>query len=143
MDRLFWYRFSADAVLLLHVAIVCFVILGPVLIVAGNMRGWRWVNALSFRATHAAAILVVIAESWVGIACPLTILEMRLRERAGFAVYDGSFIEYWLQRFLYYDFPAWAFTVSYSLFGLLVLAVWWRFPPDPWQTGKKIRHHWR
>jgi hypothetical protein len=125
------YRILADAVLLLHAAIVGFVILGPVCVVAGNLRGWRWVNAFSFRAAHAGALAVVIAESWIGIACPLTTLEMRLRESAGAASHAGGFIEYWLQRLLFYDFPAWAFTLAYSLFGLIVLAVWWRFPPAP------------
>ncbi len=129
MDRLMWYRLMADVVLLLHAALVFFVILGPVLVVAGNRRGWRWVNAWPFRAAHAAAILIVVAESWIGIVCPLTTLEMSLREAAGIATHGEGFIEYWLQRFLFYDFPAWVFTLAYSLFALLVLAVWWRFPP--------------
>jgi hypothetical protein len=129
MDTVFWYRLAADAVLVLHAAIVCIVVLGPVLIVAGNLRGWQWVNARSFRVAHAAAILTVVAESWIGIVCPLTTLEMWLRTQAGAGVYTGGFIEYWVQRILYHDFPAWVFTLAYSLFGLLVLAVWWRFPP--------------
>lgn len=129
MDTVFWYRLAAHAVLLLHAAMVCFVVLGPVLIVAGNLRGWQWVNARSFRLAHAAVILTVIAEAWIGIVCPLTTLEMWLRVRAGAVVYTGGFVEYWLQRILYHDFPAWVFTLAYSLFGLLVLAVWWRFPP--------------
>lgn len=131
MSEALWYRFGADAVLLLHAGIVCFVILGPILVVAGNLRGWRWVNAFSFRAAHAGAIAIVIAESWFGIACPLTLLELRLREGAGTAVYAGGFIEHWLQRVLFYDFPGWAFTFAYSLFGVVVLAVWRRFPPEP------------
>jgi hypothetical protein len=44
-------------------------------------------------------------------------------------VYPGGFVEYWLPRILYHDLPAWVFTLAYSLFGLLVLAIWWRFPP--------------
>ncbi|MGV3742345.1 MAG: DUF2784 domain-containing protein [Burkholderiaceae bacterium] len=132
MDYMFWYRTAADAVLLLHAALVCFVVLGPVFIMAGNLRRWHWVNAFGFRAAHAAAILVVIAQAWAGVACPLTVFEAWLRRQAGLAVYSGGFVEYWLQRFLYYDFPAWAFTLAYSVFGLLVLAVWWRFPPEPY-----------
>lgn len=137
MSGLLLFRFLADAVLLLHAALVAFVILGPILIVVGNLRGWHWVNAFSFRAAHAGAIGVVIAESWIGIACPLTILEMRLRQWAGETSYSGGFIEYWLQRMLYYDFPAWTFTLAYSLFGLIVLAVWWRFPPEARHIKKR------
>ena len=122
----------ADVVLVLHVAIVVFVVGGPVLIVLGNVfkRPWHWVNAWWFRLTHLAAIAVVVAESWFGITCPLTTLEAWLRVRAGAPVHGGNgFIEHWLQRLLYYDAPAWVFTLGYTLFGLLVVLAWWRFPP--------------
>jgi len=62
------YQLLADMVLVLHVAIVAFVVIGLVLIVAGNLRGWRWVNALWFRLAHLAAIAIVVAESWIGMA---------------------------------------------------------------------------
>lgn len=132
------YGVLADVVLVLHLALVCFVVLGPVLVVVGNLRGWRWANAFSFRVAHAAAILFVIAEAWIGIACPLTTVEVWLRREAGLAAYSGGFIEYWLQRFLYYDFPAWVFTLAYSIFGLVVLAVWWCFPPESRTADEKV-----
>jgi hypothetical protein len=124
------YRILADAVLALHVAFVAFVVAGLLLIVAGNLLAWRWVNAWWFRVLHLAAIVTVAAESWVGIVCPLTSFETWLRAHAHEAVYGGSFIEYWLQRILYYDAPAWMFTVAYTLFGTVVAATWWRFPPQ-------------
>lgn len=122
-------QWLADGVLLLHVAIVVFVIGGLVLVVAGNLRGWPWVNSLWFRLAHLAAIGIVVAEAWFGIVCPLTTLEMHLRRQAGGTGYAGSFIEHWLQRLLYYDAPGWVFTLAYSLFGLAVVAAWWYFPP--------------
>ena len=123
------YQFLADAVLTLHAAIVAFVVGGLLLIVVGNLRAWRWVNALWFRLAHLGAIAFVVAEAWFGYVCPLTTLEMWLRAQAGAATYGGSFIEHWLQRLLYYDAPPWVFTLAYSLFGLLVVATWWYFPP--------------
>ena len=123
------YQALADAVLTLHVGIVVFVIGGLVLIVVGNLRSWRWVNGIAFRLAHLAAIAVVAAEAWLGVACPLTTLEMWLRTKARVATYDGSFLEHWLRRVLYYDAPAWVFTLAYSLFALAVAAAWWRFPP--------------
>lgn len=129
MERAEQYLLLADAVLALHVGIVLFVVAGLVLVVAGNLRGWPWVNHLWFRLAHLGAIGVVVAESWIGITCPLTTLEMSLRARAGASTYGGGFVEYWLQRVLYYDAPAWVFTLGYSLFGLLVAASWWYFPP--------------
>lgn len=123
------YQLFADVVLALHVAIVVFVVFGLVLIVAGNLRGWRWVNALWFRLAHLAAIAVVVAESWIGMVCPLTTLELWLRSQSQGAVYEGSFIGHWLQRVLYYDAPPWVFTLGYTVFGMIVVATWWRYPP--------------
>ena len=129
------YQMFADVVLLLHFAIVLFVVGGLVLIIVGNMRGWHWVNALSSRLAHLGAIGIVVAESWFGITCPLTTLEIWLRSIAGEAVYSVSFIEHWLQRLIFYDAPPWAFVLGYSLFGLLVLVIWCYFPP-----GSKSRY---
>ncbi|HEY0886469.1 MAG TPA: DUF2784 domain-containing protein [Ramlibacter sp.] len=123
------YRFLADAVLTLHVAIVVFVVGGLVAVLAGNWRGWGWVNGFWFRVGHLAAIGIVVAEAWAGAVCPLTTLETWLRVRAGGGAYGGSFIEHWLQRLLYYEAPPWVFVAAYTAFGLAVLATWWMFPP--------------
>jgi polyferredoxin len=123
------YQILADGVLSLHVAIVVFVVGGLVFIIAGNLRAWHGANALWFRAAHLTAIAIVAAEAWFGAICPLTTLEMWLRSKARATTYTGSFIEYWLQRILYYEAPSWVFALGYSLFGLVVLATWWYFPP--------------
>ena len=84
---------------------------------------------LEILAAHLAAIGVVVVQSMLGRLCPLTVLESWLREQAGGAAYDRSFVEHWVQRVLFHEAPFWVFTVAYSVFGLLVLAAWWRFPP--------------
>jgi hypothetical protein len=119
----------ADAVLVVHVAIAAFVVVGLVLVIAGNVLGWAFVNRLAFRIAHAAAIAIVVAEAWLGVPCPLTTLEMALRAQGGAATYGGGFVEHWLQRLLYWDAPAWVFVVLYTVFALLVAATWWYFPP--------------
>ena len=123
------YQLFADAVLALHFTLVAFVVSGLVLILVGNLRGWRWVNGWWFRIAHLAAIGVVVAQAWLGATCPLTTLEMWLRAQAGLGTYRESFIAHWLQRLIYYEAPLWVFTSVYTLFGLLVAAMWWRFPP--------------
>jgi hypothetical protein len=118
----------ADAVLVAHVALMGFVVLGLPLIVVGNLRRWRWVNSPWLRVAHLATIAVVAGEAWAGRACPLTTLEMALRGRASGSTYEGSFVEHWLQALLFWQAPAWVFTSAYTLFGLAVLATWWLWP---------------
>jgi hypothetical protein len=125
----------ADAVLVVHMGVATFVVFGLVLIVVGNRLGIRWVNRLWFRIAHLASILFVVAESWFGITCPLTTLESWLRVQAGEQAYSQSFIEYWVQRGLFYDAPTWVFTVAYTLFAVAVAAAWWRYPP----LNRKLR----
>ena len=126
------YRQLADAVLALHFAVVTFVVGGLVLIIIGNFAHWRWVNALWFRLAHLAAIAVVAAEAWLGIACPLTTLEWWLRVKAGATTglaYSESFVGYWLHRLLFYSAPPWVFVLAYSVFALMVVVAWFCFPP--------------
>ncbi len=123
------YQILADMVLTVHVAIVVFVVGGLVIIVAGNLRGWLWVNNLWFRLAHLVAIAIVVLQAWLGVLCPLTTLEMWLRSKAGDVGYSGSFVQHWLQELLYYEAPAWVFILIYSLFGLLVVLTWWYCPP--------------
>jgi hypothetical protein len=123
------FQLLADMVLTLHVGIVAFAVGGLLLVIVGNLRHWSWVNFLWLRMAHLLAIAIVVFEAWFGITCPLTTLEMHLRTKAGAAGYQGGFIEHWLAQLLYFDAPLWVFTLAYSLFGLAVLAAWWRFPP--------------
>jgi len=123
------YQLLADIVLATHLSVVLFVIGGLVAIFVGNLHRWRFVNSWWFRGAHLAAIAVVVAQAWLGIVCPLTTLESWLRVKAGGTAYETSFIEHWVTRFLYYDAPAWVFTAAYTVFGLAVVAAWWRFPP--------------
>jgi hypothetical protein len=123
------YRFLADLVLVIHVGVVVFVVGGLLVVLVGNARRWRWVNHWWFRLAHLVAIGVVAAQAWLGQLCPLTTLESWLRVQAGGAAYRQSFIEYWLQRLIYFEAPLWVFAVAYSGFALLVVLAWWRFPP--------------
>lgn len=125
----------ADAVLLLHVLFVAFVVLGLLAIYLGGILGWRWVRHRRFRLVHLGAIGYVVVQAWLGAVCPLTTLEMALRAEAGSATYAGSFIQHWLQRLLYYTAPEWVFVAVYTLFGSLVLASWWVVQPVARQRG--------
>lgn len=123
------YQLLADAVLVVHAGVVVFVVGGLVVVVAGNWLRWRWVNRLWFRLAHLAAIAIVVLQAWLGQYCPLTSLESWFRVKAGAPAYQQSFIGHWLQRLIYYDAPFWVFTLAYTVFAVLVLLAWWRYPP--------------
>lgn len=123
------YILAADALLIIHALFVAFVVLGLVAIYLGYFLSWRWVRNFWFRILHLAAIGFVVLEAWLGVVCPLTIWEMQLREQAGQATYEGSFIQHWLHSLLFYEAPGWVFLLIYSLFGGLVLVSWFIVKP--------------
>jgi len=118
------YLLAADAVLLMHVLFVAFVVVGLLLVLAGRLLSWQWVRNWWFRVIHLGAIGVVVLQAWLGVICPLTRLEMYLRDRAGDTTYAGSFVSHWLEAILYYRAPAWVFAVVYTLFAILVAMSW-------------------
>jgi Protein of Unknown function (DUF2784) len=115
----------ADIVLIVHFAFVLFVVGGLGLIWIGTAAGWEWVRGFWFRVAHLAAIVFVAGEALLGIWCPLTIWEARLRGTDA----EKSFVATWVHRVLFYDFPEWVFTISYVLFALVVAATWWWIRP--------------
>ncbi|HET6604993.1 MAG TPA: DUF2784 domain-containing protein [Xanthomonadaceae bacterium] len=131
----------AEALVVLHVGIVAFVVLGEFAFLAGGAFGWRWVRRFWLRLAHLGLMLFVAVQAWLGALCPLTEWEQALRRHAGDAGYQGGFIEDVLARWLYIEAPAWAFVAAYSGFALLVLATWFFVPPqrggNPATAGKR------
>ena len=138
MEKNFFYQLFADFILILHVLIVLFVVVGLILIIVGNVRKWGWVNRWWFRLLHLATILFVVLEAWLGVVCPLTTLEMWLRDKAGESTYQGSFIEHWSQQLLYWDFPGWVFLMLYTCFAVLVILTWIIYPPQ--RKNKRVKN---
>jgi hypothetical protein len=134
MDSSSAYMLAADAVLLVHALFVVFVLLSLVAIFAGSALRWGWVRNPWFRLIHLIAVAVVVIQSWLAVICPLTTLEMIFRNRAGDAVYPGSFIGHWLERLLYYEAPSWVFVMCYTAFGTLVLVSWFWVRPRSFQS---------
>ena len=85
------YRALADLVLVVHLAIVVFVVLGGLLVLRWPRAAWLHVPA---------AIWGVLIE-YTGWICPLTPLENSFRARGGEAGYSGGFIEHYIQPLLY------------------------------------------
>ncbi len=119
----------ADAILALHVGVVAFVVLGQAAILLGAWQRWNWVRGFRFRLAHVATMLFVAMQAWLGVLCPLTVWEQRLRAVAGQASYGESFIEHWLSRLIFFEAPWWIFVAAYTAFAALVLASWWWIAP--------------
>lgn len=85
------HRIAADAVLLLHLAFIVFVLLGGLLALR-----WRWMPWL-----HLPAVAWGIHVELSGGACPLTPLENGLRRAAGEAGYAGGFVEHYVVALIY------------------------------------------
>ena len=128
-----FYLLAADAILFVHVLIAAYIVFGLILIFIGKALSWGWIANPWFRLSHLLAIGIVVIESWFGVICPFTTLEMYLRSQAGDAVYAGSFISHWLEQILYYQAPAWMFIVAYTLFAAVVLASWYFIRPRPFK----------
>ena len=79
-----WYGLAADAVVLLHLSFVLFV-------VGGGFLSWRW-RWLAW--IHAPSAIWGVAIEFGGWICPLTPLENHLRRRSGEAAYVGDFVEH-------------------------------------------------
>ena len=118
----------ADAILVAHVGIVAFVVMGAVAIFVGRTR-WRWVRGFRWRLVHVLLMAFIALQAWLGALCPLTVWEQALRRSAGQATYGESFIEHWLSRLIFFDAPWWSFVAAYSAFAALVIAAWFVVPP--------------
>jgi hypothetical protein len=122
-------RGLADALVVVHFAYVSFVVFGFLAILIGLLLRKRWARNFWLRVVHLAMIGIVAVQAVLGIACPLTVWEFQLRDAAGEQGYRGGFIEHWVHRLMYYDFPLWVFTALYVGFGLAVLAAFVFAPP--------------
>jgi hypothetical protein len=121
--------YLADIIALIHLGYVVFVMLGFVLIVVGIIVRWRWIRTPWFRIMHLAAIIAVAIEAIVGVHCPLTMLEFRLRYPTGPFQERGSFIGSLIDSILFHEAPGWVFTAVYGGFAVAVLITFIMAPP--------------
>lgn len=87
---MFW-RIAADALVLLHLGFILFVLLGGLLLL-------RWPRLLCL---HLPAVAWGIVVECLHLGCPLTPWENNLRRMAGQAGYEGGFIEHYLIPLIY------------------------------------------
>jgi len=114
------FRGAADLVLVVHMAFVLFVVLGGLLALRWPRVAW----------VHVPIALYGAAIEFIGFICPLTPLEVSLRQRGGEAGYEGGFIEHYVTATIY---PTGLTREVQLVLGTAVLVlngivyfVWWR-----------------
>lgn len=85
------YLLLADAVVLLHVAYIAYVLLGALLVRRWPVTVWPHLAAVAW------GVFIAVTQR----VCPLTPLEVALRVRAGQVGYTGGFVEHYVLPVLY------------------------------------------
>lgn len=85
------WRMAADALVLVHLSFILFVLFGGLLLL-------RWPRLLWL---HVPAVAWGIVVECLHLGCPLTPWENQLRRMAGQAGYEGGFIEHYLIPLIY------------------------------------------
>ena len=104
------YRAAADAILVSHLAFVLFAVFGALLILRWPRLAWL----------HIPAVVWAAFIEFSGTICPLTPLEVALRQRAGQAGYGGGFIDHYVVSLLY---PEGLTQNTQAMLGAVVVAI--------------------
>ncbi len=116
----------------IHSLYVLFTVGGAACILIGALFRWRWIRNRIFRLIHLISVLFVALEASVGVLCPLTVWEYRLRSLAGqTSERDISFTGRIIRSLIFVDLPDWGFLILYLSFGGIVLFMILFIRPDP------------
>ena len=119
-------RLLADAVVVVHLAFIVFVLLGGLLVLVRPRLAWL----------HLPAVLWGAYAELTATICPLTPLENLLRARAGDAGYEGGFVEHYLIPLIY---PAGLTARTQLAIGVAVIVVNVAFYALAWSRWRKLR----
>lgn len=114
----------AQAILVLHLAIIAFNVLGLIAIPLGAALHWRWVRIRWWRALHVASWALVAAQAALGRACFLTLFQDELTGSGA----RPPLIERWVESVIYWPLPIWVFGAIYLVLFAAAIALWWAVP---------------
>lgn len=114
--------------LIAHVCVPAFLVVGQIVILIGGAFGVPWVRNVWFRLAHIGLIGFIAVQTLIGRVCPLTQLEQALREGAPWG--SQTAVQRWLDPLLFCNAPGWVFTAVHSLAALVIILTWFAVPPD-------------
>ena len=118
--------FLADLILMLHFFIVIFITLQFFTVPVAYKLNWKWQKNRALRIIHLIMIFFVTTEAVIGITCPLTIIENKLRNIDSY----NTFLENWISKIMFWNLPSYSFMILYTLCLFWTLLMWKIFPPD-------------
>jgi hypothetical protein len=92
------YVWLADAVLVLHLAFLAFIMFG-------GFVAWRWPRVIW---AHLVAVAIGVVSITIGFDCPFTTWEQSLRRRGGQHAYTNGFVDHYLTGRLFPHGDDWA-----------------------------------
>lgn len=128
--------FLADVLVVVHLAIVLYGLIGTVAILVGGLFRVRWVRNPIFRWTHLALLAFVATQAAVGKLCFLTIWEVDLRVEAGETPSELSFVGRVLRDVLYVEAEQSTLTAIYIGVAISVLLGMLLVPPRRVSFGR-------
>lgn len=123
------YRVAADAVLLLHLAFIVWVVFGSIAV--RFRRWWIWL--------HAPAVVWAVLIEFMGWPCPLTPLEQYLRQLGGQQGFEGGFIEHYIGSIIYPGGLGRGVHIALGIaaFAVNALGYWWALSRQPPARGPR------
>jgi len=121
----------AQAILVVHLGVIAFNVLGLVAIPIGAALDWGWVRVRWWRVLHIASWSVVALQAALGRACFLTVWQDQLTGGGA----QPPLIERWVERAIYWPLPIWVFAAIYLVLFAAVVALWRLVPPDRLRAG--------
>lgn len=118
-------------VLLVHLAVIAFNVVGLVAIPLGAALRWGWVRIGWLRGLHLASLAVVALQALLGRACFLTDWQDAL---TGGGARD-PLVARLVNSMIYWPLPLWVFAAAYVAVFAYVVALWWLVPP----VGRRVR----
>jgi len=119
----------ADAVLIVHLGIILFNVLGMIVIPLGAWQGWTFVRGFGWRALHLGILAAVAVQALFGRICFLTIWHDDLVRLAGGRPSDAPLIASLVSHLIFWPLAPWMFVLLYVTVCVYTLALWWLVPP--------------
>jgi hypothetical protein len=114
------YAVAAEAVVLLHLAWIVFVVTGAIWL----RRHPRW------RLVHLSAVVYSVGIETFRWICPLTYLEQALWRRAGEEAYQEAFLTHYLEKLIYAPVPQWLLVLLTVTVLAVTLVLYWTQASD-------------